>query len=164
MMALLTSHNVETGVYRLTHAPKDLFPKKTIDRKNVPMESAPKVYRKLFDQYLNDFENVYELAAATWNGEIEDLEAQGLSQAEAIQQMLDQQIAGPAAHPGFTWLIRKYWLACDELNSKNTTPVKILPETFLLEWLVSSEKSTYVQLVSAMPYWPIGLDGVGSWC
>ncbi|MBP7241251.1 hypothetical protein [Amaricoccus sp.] len=162
-MKLLTSHNVKTGFYRLTMAPKDLRPRKGAISESHALATAPLSYKALFSDYLAEFHPVYDLAAARWNGDVEDLISQGLTFTQAIRTKIDDGVAGPAGHPRVVWLIRKYWLACCTLNREGRTE-SILPETFLLEWLAETREDGFVQLLTAMPYWPIGIDENGNWC
>lgn len=158
---LLASHNVRTGFYRLTMSPKDVRAPQGRDGHALGLRAAPADHRTLFARYIEGLSRAYELAAANWNGQVEDLVAEGMSLPQAIAAKIDLGVAGPAAHPRVVWVVRKYWLACCALNRSGAA---ILPETFMLEWLAEAGKHDFVRLLTAMPYWPIGLDPDGNWC
>jgi hypothetical protein len=41
---------------------------------------------------------------------------------------------------------------------------RVAPQDVLLRWLADSGADDCVELATAMPYWPIELDGEGQWC
>lgn len=159
-MALLVNHNIKNGTYRLLRAPGDV--------RGRAEETAPGTgsagHRDLFAAYLRDFADVFALASETWNASVEERMETGLPMDEAILQTIEANgVAGPAGHPRVVWLVRKYWLACEEEN-RHSAASAVPPEVFLLERLIESGHHDYVTLLTAMPYWPIGLDEHGNWC
>jgi len=160
-MALLVNHNVKNGIYRLLHAPDDVRPSA------LPPGGAKRpseAHRALFRAYLDDLEEVYATAEASWNATVEEEIENGLELDDAILRSIELNgVAGPANHPAVVWLIRKYWLACDLANADLAAGF-VAPQHFLLDWLIREARDDYVILLTAMPYWPIGLDVNGNWC
>ncbi|RUX71553.1 hypothetical protein EN925_24860 [Mesorhizobium sp. M7A.F.Ca.US.006.04.2.1] len=159
-MALLVNHNIQNGTYRLLRAPGDV--------RGRAEEAAPGTgaagHRGLFAAYLLDFVDVFAVASETWNASVQERMETGLPMGEAILRTIEAKgIAGPAGHPRVVWLVRKYWLACDEENRRSVSSA-VPPEVFLLEWLIQGGHDDYATLLTAMPYWPIGLDEHGNWC
>ncbi|KIG12825.1 hypothetical protein DB30_00988 [Enhygromyxa salina] len=70
---------------------------------------------------------------------------------------------GPVADPHVIGVIRAYWLACEAINAKLPHSARVAPERMLLAWLVDGRHDSWVRLLTAMPYWPIGLDAEGRW-
>ena len=103
---------------------------------------------------------MYEFVSEVWESDLDEMIESGSSVGEAIQFKLDNCAAGPAEHPHLVWLVRKYWLACAEIDAAS----RVRPEVFLLKWLIDHGHRDYVTLLTAMPYWPIGLDENGNWC
>jgi hypothetical protein len=159
-----TAHDVKTGIVRLLSAPRDIKLKSTHEDLEISLGSAPINYRHLFHQYAEDFVDVYELVSEVWESDLDELVDNGSSVAEAIQTKLDGCAAGPAQHPNFVWLVRKYWLECARTGETAIGLQRVRPEVFLLKWMMEQGRDDYVQLLTAMPYWPIGLDENGNWC
>lgn len=36
-------------------------------------------------------------------------------------------------------------------------------EVLLLHWLLDGRHDSWIEALTCMPYWPIGLDGEGNW-
>jgi hypothetical protein len=160
-MRLIANHNIKNGVWRLTNQPRDLRPDG--GAKDLSMAAAPPGYIQLYHDYLRDLEEVLAIAGETWNAEVEDRQASGLTVDEAILDVIETNgVAGPASHPAVVWLVRKYWLECARIGTGK--PDAVRPETFLLGWLIEDRRDDAVTLLTAMPYWPIGLDEDGNWC
>ncbi len=159
-----TSHDIKLGIMRLMIAPRDVKPDLEFSPSDLPLEKAASTFCSLFQHYIADFVDVYELVSEVWESDLDELVEDGSSIEEAIQIKLDNCAAGPAEHPNLIWLVRKYWLSCAQLNTSISVLERVQPEVFLLKWLIDQERSDYVQLLTAMPYWPIGLDENGNWC
>ncbi|WP_295076492.1 hypothetical protein [Tabrizicola sp.] len=159
-----TAHDVNIGLMRLLSAPRDVKSSVPYTDKEISAEQAATAYRRLFTSYIGDFAEVYECASETWEADLDELIEGGSTPSAAIQYKLDQCAAGPAEHPYLVWLVRNYWLACDEIGQELPDAEKVRPEVFLLAWLQEDGRREYVQLLTAMPYWPIGLDENGNWC
>lgn len=162
-MKFRTEHGVELGYQRLMAAPRDVTSALDYPVDQPQLESARGEYRRLFKAYLRDFKDVFIETVELWESDLDELMEEGAGLHEAIEEKIDLCAAGPAENPIFIWLIRKYWLKCDELGQESTAQA-VRPEVFLLGWLRDDGHDDYVQLITAMPYWPIGLDEHGNWC
>ena len=109
---------------------------------------------------------------------------------EAEHDLRKRWPVGPAAHPRFLGIIRKYYLACHELNkeigasnashpqdvqphfpsggvqdetiSEDQRDLPISPAVFVGEMLFSEDSRDLEVIVGALPYWPIGTDKKGA--
>jgi hypothetical protein len=159
-----TIHDVNLGIDRLLEAPKDIVSGVTYPDKQPTLQKADPAYRSLFKTYLLDFDEVFEEVTDSWESDIDELIDGGNTLEEAIQTKIELCAAGPAEDPFVIWLVRKYWLACDSIGKDLDPSVRVRPEIFLLRWLLDEGRDNFVQLLTAMPYWPIGLDEDGNWC
>jgi hypothetical protein len=159
-----TTHNVQTGAYRLHNAPKDVYTKMSYDRSDTALATASLPYRSAFEAYLDDMGLALAVASAAWEAKIDDLVASGLSEEDAIAQLIEESLAGPASHPIVAWAVRKHWLACDALNRTSESGRWVPPETLAIKWVHDAGHTEVLQLLSALPYWPVGLDEAGDWC
>lgn len=153
-----TGHDVSLGLERLLGAPRDVKPDDGLD---IPLAQAPVEWRALFTAWRRDLGDVHDVVSAIWEADIDARVEDGASVAAAIEDMMDGGVAGPAADRDFVALVRRTWLAAAALG--DTGPVRIRPEVVLLRWLADGGDHDLVQLVTAMPYWPVGLDGDGRW-
>jgi hypothetical protein len=153
--------DVANGVRRLLGQPGDVMPREA-GRPGLPRAAAPEGHRDLFDDYLNDLRLAYDLAVEWWEGTVEAQEEEGMGHEEAVAAALDARLAGPAAHPSVVYMVRSYWLLCEE--ESRGSGVVVHPEELLLGWLVEAGEDDLVKLLACMPYWPIGLDAEGRWC
>ncbi|MBZ9942459.1 hypothetical protein LB533_15295 [Mesorhizobium sp. BR1-1-13] len=158
-----TDHNIYSGIHRLHNAPKDVYTKRDYATARIGYDDAPPECKALFADYCRDLKDAYDNARAVWEAKIDSLQATGVSEKNAIAQLLRDRIAGPADHRMLTGVIRKYWLACDEQN-RGRPDFWVPPETFAIKWFYDQQNEDFLQLLSALPYWPIGLDRNGDWC
>ena len=163
-MSLETIHNVEKGVYRLLNAPKDVQGGTPTSDYSGRVNDADEQLQQLFDAYRTGFPFFYPHSERWWKGCIAAEETQGRTRKEAVQAALEPRLAGPASAPEFVWFIRYFWLRCDDLNKKLPLAHRVAPQVVLLKWLVDAGEQDNVELVTCMPYWPIGLDEHGEWC
>ena len=159
-----TSHNIRTGVYRLHNAPKDVYTRMSYSDAIVEFDKVGQQYKELYDDYNKDMQSTLENASAQWEAKLDTLIQTGLSEPDAIAALIKKRVAGPADHPMVTWVVRKYWLACDALNRESTSGGWVPPETFVVKWPYDQGRDNFIELLSALPYWPIGLDENGNWC
>ncbi|RWD60247.1 MAG: hypothetical protein E5V89_17840 [Mesorhizobium sp.] len=161
-MALRIAHSVEIGMSRLLNAPWDVVgPDHGI---RLSRREASTAYRPLFKAYLADLEETFDVASEIWEAGLDELVDGGLTVNQAITAQLDDAAAGPANHPAVVWLVREYWLRCVAVGETLPAADRIAPEVFLLQWVADEGHKEYVELLTAMPYWPIGLDENGRWC
>ncbi len=160
-MGLTLYFNQPDAIKRLLEQPGDIRPQdKTA---HIELKNAGAKHRELFDRYRGDVANLISVAAPWWEGTIKGFqERNGVDRPSAIKACFNNRAAGAAAHPNVVWIIRNYWLDCADLN-KETPHEAVPPQVFLLQWLIDEGEKDGVDLVSSMPYWPIGFDGT-DWC
>lgn len=163
MPAMRTPHNIYNGIHRLHNAPKDVYTKRDYATARIAYDDAPPETQALFADYCRDLQAAYESARGAWEAKIDALVATGASEKDAIAKLQRDRLAGPADNQILTGVIRKYWLACDEQN-RNRVDYWIPPETFAIKWFFDQKNEDFLQLLSALPYWPIGMDKNGDWC
>lgn len=156
-------HNVETGALRLLNAPKDLIPPGAPRPQMRSREEASPEYRALFDAYRAEMRPVVDAAVAWWTGIVDRSESGGLSRADAVRENMLLRPAGPASFPQMVAAVRKYWLKCDDLNRTLGDSRAVAPEQVLVGWLSTKDDAGLLQIITAMPYWPLGLDAAGHW-
>jgi hypothetical protein len=163
-MALETIHGIEKGISRLYCQPTDIevaMPQGSAR----PLSKAGKAYQALFAEYRDALEKVLPIAAAWWSGIItSQMKGTSQSREEATTNAFLQRIAGPASDPQVIAVVRTSWLKCAQLNAAAPEADRVPPQEVLLGWLVEAGESDLVQLITCMPYWPIGLDASGNWC
>ena len=159
----LSSERVQRGINRLLQAPRDL-PRwdRHLGDPGRPRASAR--HLTLFEEYALELGPAAHLAEETWDGEL----AWRISHASGGDPRTEQWMeypAGPAAQPHVIALVRRVWLACDALNRAVPPDQAVAPEVLVLKWLaeVRPPDDLSVQVLSCMPYWPIGLDIDGNW-
>lgn len=163
MTAIAMQFDVGNGVRRLLGQPGDVVPREPGASRRRP-EEASAAHRKLYAGWLNDIRLAYDLAVEWWEGTVEAQMDEGLTREEATAEAIDARLAGPAAHPSVVYMVRAYWILCDDANREAGPEQAVAPERFLLGWLVDDGHDDLVKLLACMPYWPIGLDAQGNWC
>lgn len=73
-------------------------------------------------------------------------------------------LSGPGGHEALISVVRRYWLAAVDLSRDLPPDQRMLPEDFLLSGLDRTRDRRSVLILTAMPYWPIGIDAQGRWC
>ena len=157
-------HNVEKGVARLTGAPRDL--PEAWPRPEAPpaLAAAPAPFRELFAEYERALAPVVDEALRWWGGRLAvTQEREGVTRRQALRMLYEETVAGPASAPQVVWVVRTYWLACEELNRAAPARERVPPETFLISWLDDGRHRRALEVLSGMTYWPIGLDADGNW-
>jgi hypothetical protein len=162
MTGLIVFYDTDDGVRRLLEQPADVAGRLDAKRRR-GFRDASNRHRELFEIYQGDMKTAYGVAAPWWSATIEALaREEELDHEEAVEASFDSRLAGAASHPNVVWLIRSYWLVCEEANAEVKRQVD--PEVFLLQWLIDAGETELVRLIACMPYWPIGLDENGNWC
>jgi hypothetical protein len=64
--------------------------------------------------------------------------------------------------PHVIGVIRKYWLACDRLNESVSPRDRVDPLVFINDRL-QAHAPDLAQVLSEIPYWPMGQDEEGRW-
>ena len=120
-------------------------------------------HAKLFAEYVRDLGEAKETADQWWESLIVMEEAQTHDRARAIDNVKERRPVGQVAHPEVIAVIRTYWLRCDALNGNLDEPSRVPPEDLVLGWLLADGHADLAELVSKLPYWPIGLEADGRW-
>lgn len=162
-MTLITLFRTDDGVERLMAQPAEARPATATGREFAAAE-ADRRHAELFASYRSDLRTAYGIASLWWEDTIAAQEKLGKSREDAIEEAFDRRLAGAASHPKVIWIVRRYWLACEQINEALPDEQKIPPEVFCLKWLVDIDETDLVRLLACMPYWPIGLDENGNWC
>lgn len=162
-MVNISPQRVRKGLFRLLNGPKD------VDRWDANLaskdrQSASPAHQELFRRYCNDLRRVVRQVEMNWVGELGGWASEGRTPVEAEKELWATYPAGPAAHPFFVALVRRYWLGCDTLNKSTAKEQRVSPEQFLLGWLLGDpEWEEMVAVIACMPYWPMGIDAEGNW-
>jgi len=161
--SIITEQMLRRGVERLLSAPLDLARggARVWGSQRSPIE-APR-HRELFQRYIVELVPVITDARRTWNAVIEQFQQRTGDREKARRAALMRLPAGAAFDGCVVAVIRKYWLACDALNSQVPPDERVSPQDFLLRWLIDQGYSSAVEVVAGMPYWPIGLDEKANW-
>ena len=160
----LILHNVEKGVARLTGAPRDL--PEAWPRRDPPITpiAAPAAPRELFAESERALAVVVKQALDWWKQRLAVMRRrEGVNHKQALRLLYGETVAGPASAPQVVWVVRTYWLACEELNAPLPVAERVPPETFLIGWIADGNHPEALDVLSGMTYWPIGLDAGGNW-
>lgn len=160
--APLIFHDTELGANRLLAQPRDL---PLGDIVEIPLEDAPESCRRLFVSYAADLDRACAIAIDWWNNLVRgSMERDGLDEMRAMRLNYEQRPAGPASRPEVVFVVRDYWLRTIALNQANRDRSGVAPQSLLLGWLPGNGHPDLYNILTAMPYWPIGLDENGNWC
>lgn len=162
-MPFTTIHNVERGITRLMTAPRDLPATAPYNDPPIALADASTDHQELFEQYLEILEQALEISEQWWGRLFDAQRGDGLDEEAAIEAVYSRRPAGPASSPEVVWTIRTHWLECIAINTALPEAQRIPPEVVLLHWLQDGEHDEWVQVLSGMPHWPIGLDVDGQW-
>jgi len=160
---LMSEERAEEGVYRLLNAPLDLaLSGARVVSESASPENAPR-HKALFSSYRKDLRKAIPEALAWWNDLIEAAKEEYRTEKRALMETWRERPAGPVSDPALVALIRRYWLQCDSLNREGPAGSQVAPHVFLLQWLLEAGDDEAAEILSGMPYWPIGLDPAGNW-
>ncbi|TPM05439.1 hypothetical protein FJ960_13680 [Mesorhizobium sp. B2-3-11] len=160
--APLIFHDTELGAKRLLAQPRDLQLGNVAE---IPLETAPRSYRELFLSYVDELDRASAIAIAWWNNLVRrSMERDSLDEMQAMRFNYEQRPAGPASRPEVVFVVRDYWLRVVALNHANRGQTGVAPQILLLGWLPGNGHLDPYGILTAMPYWPIGLDENGNWC
>lgn len=120
---------------------------------------------KLFCKYADDMKKA-KLASETWWKELIVSETKKVGARDiAIEHIKQRWPLGPASHPYVVAVLRKYWLACEELNqeitnlgddSEDDEPES--PIIFLCDYFFDGKHDKLAAFIAPLNYWPIGTD------
>lgn len=154
-------HGVVRGIERLLGAAEDL-PVEPLAP--VRLVDASEFHRLAHYAYLRDLERALVEAERWWTAELGRREARGLDAEQAIDDAYIAHPIGPVAHPRVLGVIQAYWALCEEINAVlGATEARVAPAQLLLGWLRDGPRSIWVEVLAAMPYWPVGVDEHGRW-
>jgi hypothetical protein len=162
-MPFTTVHDVQRGIRRLMTAPRDLPPTAPYADPPIALAQASPAHQELFADYCEILEQALELAEDWWGRLLEVQRDQGRDPEAALEAVYARRAAGPASRGEVVWTVRAHWLECVALNQTLPEAQRVPPEVLLLHWLCDGEHEEWVQVLSGMPYWPIGLDPAGNW-
>ncbi|PRQ03644.1 hypothetical protein ENSA5_13990 [Enhygromyxa salina] len=154
-------HGVQRGVDRLLGAGFDLRPSAYT---NLSLDDASEVHRLAHDSYKRELEEALHEAERWWANERSEREVRGMSAEQARDDAYASHAVGPAGHPAVIGVIQAYWALCHEINGALIDAAQhVAPEQLLLGWLQDGRHGSWVAALTAMPYWPVGLDRAGRW-
>jgi hypothetical protein len=158
-------HDVGRGIHRLLMAPQDVPVRQAIPWRDPPpaLSAAPPPHQALYAEYVGFLEEAVEIAEEWWDNMVQVAVDGGLPPADAERAVLHRVFSGPAAAGEVVWTLRTYWLRCAALNDEVKAEQRIPPQVLLLRWLVDAGRTPLVNVLTGMPYWPIGTDEKGNW-
>jgi hypothetical protein len=163
-------HDVARGIERLLGAGADLRARATV--REPSLAEADDTHRFAHAAWLRDLERALIEAERAWARELEHREARGSTREQALDDLHAKHRAGPVGHPRVLGVIQAYWALCHEINHALVDKKRhVAPESLLLGWLRDSSgngsgdrrRNSWVEILSALPYWPVGLDADGRW-
>lgn len=153
--------DVRRGLERLLGAGIDLRPH-AMGR--VALSDATEPHRLAHVAWQQELERALIEAERWWLDELARREARGLSAEQARKQVLATHVAGPAGHPRVIAAIQAYWALTHEINHALIDQTQhVAPELLLLAWLRDGRRESWLEALSALPYWPVTLDAAGRW-
>jgi hypothetical protein len=162
-MPFATTHSVSRGIQRLMSAPRDLPASAPWTDPPVAREVASHAHQVLFAEYTEYLSEAIGIAEAWWQNLVLAKMSEGKDLNRAVEAAYERRFAGPACRPELVWTLRTFWLRCVAVNKELPEDERVPPEVFLLFWLMDGKHDEWVQVISGMPYWPIGLDRKGNW-
>ncbi|MFY2556012.1 hypothetical protein ACN469_00055 [Corallococcus terminator] len=127
------------------------------------LEAASVGHRALFKEYEEFLEAAMLIAFDLWEGRIQVRVERGLDPDAALNDAYSTFFAGPAACPQLVWVLRTYWLKCVALNRTVPPDERVPPQVLLFGWVMQAGQDDWVQVLTAMTYWPMGIDADGHW-
>lgn len=162
-MNKLILHDVSQGLSRLLSLPRDLDEAWTRPNLPIHLSEASEAHRRLFQEYEKELDENIKIALEWWEGRLSVKQSVNkLDRKEALRAMYSETITGPASRE-IIWVVRKYWIECEKLNTSLPEAQWVPPEVFLLTWLMDGRHEQALEVLSGMIYWPIGLDNDGNW-
>lgn len=156
-------HDVARGLERLLGAGADLRARASTTAREPSLAEADDTHRLAHAAYLRDLERALSEAERTWAHELAHREARGSTREQALDDLYSRRV-GPAGHPRVLGVIQAYWALCHEINHALVDATHhVAPENLLLGWLRDGRRDSWLEILSALPYWPVGLDADGKW-
>jgi hypothetical protein len=127
MTGLIVFYDTDDGVRRLLEQPADVSGRRDAERRR-RFSDASSRHRELFELYQGDMTTAYGVAAPWWSATIDALaREEELGHEAAVEASFDRRLAGAASHPNVVWLVRSYWLVCEEANAAVKRQVDLPP-------------------------------------
>jgi hypothetical protein len=117
----------------------------------------------LFAAYVSELRRAKQDVEEWWKTLIDAEEKRTGDRKQAVQNVKERRPPGPVIHGSIQAIIRKYWLECAKLNQVLVPSDQVPPEDLLLGWLMNGENEDLAEFLSAIRYWPIGMDHKGNW-
>ena len=162
-LPIITEARLKLGLERLLTAPLDLKGCGARIYADTVRAHQPSEHKYLFQAYTKELKEVIPEARRIWRAIVAECLKKAHDPERATVDALNFQPAGSAFDGRVIAVVRKYWLACDSLNSRIEENIRVSPQVFLLAWLVEVDYREAVEVLAGMPYWPIGLDQDGKW-
>ena len=146
-------------------------------------------YQALYAAYVEELRAAKPDVNRWWTGLVEETLTNESSEEKAFEALQRCWPVGPAVHPRILAIVRKYYLACHQLNQEVRWPFTTDPEDvethipavvkreaeavnegrdepinpviFVGELLATPETEDLLIIVGKLSYWPIGLDETG---
>ncbi len=119
-------------------------------------------HRDLFERYVVALRRAKEWADNWWESLVETECGRTPDRATAERLVATRNPLGRVGHMRVVAVVREYWLACEVLNGEAPGQA-VAPEDLLLRWLMEPPHQELAAFLSALPYWPVGLDDSGRW-
>jgi hypothetical protein len=158
-------HDVERGLERLLAAGADLRVRASTAARELSLAEADDAHQLAHAAWLRDLELALIESERAWVRELSHREARGSTREQALDDLYTKHRAGPVGHPRVLGVIQAYWVLCHEINHALVDAKRhVAPEQLLLGWLRDSRRrESWLEILSALPYWPVGLDADGRW-
>lgn len=154
-------HDVARGIDRLLGAGADL---RSRAAEGPSFAEADEAHRLAHAAYLRDLERALIEAERWWTRELLHRELRGSTREQALDDLYQRHRAGPVGHPRVLGVIQAYWALCHEINHALVDRNRhVAPEQLVFGWLRDGRRESWVAVLSALPYWPVGLDADGRW-
>lgn len=160
----IVRHDVQLGRLRLHMIPKDFRDPNDPTCALPPLLKCPASHAAAHADWLAEARWATDQAIEWWRSVVEGFREPKMSWADAAKATYRQWPSGPASSEYVVSVVRRHWLASEKINLGLSADDKVLSEDFLLGTLDPQIHSRIVLVLTAMPYWPIGLDENGNWC
>jgi hypothetical protein len=157
-------HDVPLGRLRLHMIPKDVRDPNDPTSSLPPVVQCPESYGSAHTNWLDEARWATDQAIEWWQAVVGGFREPGMSWPDAARSAYRQWPSGPASSEYVVSVVRRHWLACEKISGSLPADEQVWPEDFLLGTLDPQAQSRIVLVLTAMPYWPIGLDEHGNWC
>jgi len=157
-------HRVDVGIDRLMLSPRDLPRIAPWRDPPIALAAASAELQALFLEYHQDLQAALSIAETWWSGVVARSRPGLFSrQSTVLAGAYERFFAGPASAPELLWVLHHYWLRCVKVNAELPENARVPPEVMLLHWLRDGRHDSWIECITCLPYWPLGLDDAGKW-